>query len=194
MSYMQQQSNIVHSQNQTGLTKLSGTNTDLILREQPDKTQAISHIAHLIDRVAMLWLIPNWTIENSVALAEWTFETYQYDKFEIVCRCLKTPPITPEVKTWRLTPEIISGWMVVFLEKEVIEREKENQKLKESFKEELPEVDYEAFKKRVTNGILNDVKPSSGFDNPKYKEYRQQYLLERQKENKNITDTSGTRT
>jgi hypothetical protein len=138
--------------------KSSGLSTGLILREQPDKVAAITHIALLIDRVAKLWQMQNWTQENSVMLAEWTFETYSCEPLEVITGCLKNPPVSAE-KTWRLTPEVIAQWMTGTLEKEAIAREKEHQRLKDEFKTELPNVNYESFKKRLAEGTaLSDDK------------------------------------
>lgn len=133
------------------MTKSSGVSTALILKEQPDKSKAIGLIAKHLEKIAMLWQIPNWTPNNSVLLAEWVYENYSYEPLEVILKALTSPPVA-EDKTYRLTPDVVKGWLTAELEREAIKREKEEEKAKEDFKAELPHVDYEAFKKRVEEG------------------------------------------
>lgn len=157
------------------MTKSSEINTGLILREQPDKGQAVAVIAKLLSKIATLWQIPNWSAENSVILADWTYENYSYEPMEVIIEALKNPPVTDE-KTWRLTPEVIAKWMTAQLEKESVKRETELQKFKDQFKEKLPDVDYESFKKRLEEGTaLPDDKKKRGWkDDAEYQKFSQE--------------------
>jgi len=177
---MQKQLGQIHSQEQNKLTISSGVNTALILNEQPDKAEAVQRISMLLDKIAKLWQIPNWTVENSVLLAGWTFETYRFEPLEVVLRCLNNPPARNE-KTWRLTPEVIQEWMSVVLDEEAVKREREHNKTKALFKEALPDVDYESFKKRIDDGTAMPEKPKHWSQDPKYKESKEQYLKSRNK-------------
>lgn len=141
---------IQSSTDEKKLTKLSVVST-VILKEQPDKSQSISLIARHLEKIAILWQIPNWTPENSVLLAEWISDTYSCEPLECILNALKNPTVQGE-KTFRLTPDIVTIWITAELERLSIAREKEHLKLKESFKEELPKVDYESFKKRLAEG------------------------------------------
>jgi len=129
----------------------SELNTALILREQPDKGQSISLIAKYLEKIAMLWQIPNWSIQNAVILAEWTYDNYQFEPLEVIINALKNPQVG-EDKTYRLTPDVVKVWITQELERQAEKREKEHQRLKEDFKAELPNVDYESFKKRIEEG------------------------------------------
>lgn len=172
---MQKQNEVARSQEPKALVKQSGLSMELVLRAQPDKAQAITHIALLIERIAMLWQMPNWSMQNSILLAEWTFENYECEPLEVISKCLKNPPamVAADNKTWRLTPEVITNWMTGFLEKAAIEREQENQKMKEAFKHELPEIDYESYKKRINEGTaLQDNKPKRWTQDEGYQKFK----------------------
>ena len=150
---MSTQSEITRSQQQTGLAKLSES---VILREQ-DKESVLIFIAGLLQRLGKLYQIPGFSDEGAVILAEWIFDNYKFESLEAVKECLKNPPETFDEQgrretNWRLTPDRIQKWMAVQLEKEAIKREKENEKLKLDFKEELPMIDYEAYKLRIEKG------------------------------------------
>lgn len=81
--------------------------------------------------------------------------------------------VAADNKTWRLTPEVITNWMTGFLEKAAIEREQENQKMKEAFKHELPEIDYESYKKRINEGTaLQDSKPKRWTQDEGYQRFK----------------------
>lgn len=120
------------------LTKASSTEVsksttlllDVILREQKDKDSALGLVARLLDRISMLWQIPNWTAQNSVVLAEWIFDSYPCEPLEVIIECLKNP-IPDENKIYRLTPDVIAKWMIVHLENQVDKRERDHQKQKE---------------------------------------------------------------
>jgi hypothetical protein len=162
-------------QNQ-GLTKLSQTN--LVLAEQ-DKAQTITLISYLLQRLSKLYQLPNWTEENAVFLAEWIFDNYKFDSLDDVITCLRNPPHT-ENKQWRLTPDTIQEWMKIILERRADEREIENKKLKENFKDKLEMVDYEAFKAKVeTEGFPDNKKAESDFE---YEKFRMSYLTSKPKE------------
>jgi hypothetical protein len=149
--------------------KSSGLNTALILKEQPDKGEAIMHISLLLEKIAMLWQIPNWTANNSVLLAEWVYDTYQYDSMETVLKCLKNPPVDNDPKAeknWRLSPDLIQKWMLPFLEKDSMYRETsrpKNEEVELSYKPifdwpcALSPVKNKEARKRIWEKLLNDL-------------------------------------
>lgn len=168
------QSDITPSRQATGLTILSKS---VILREQ-DKIAVIKRIAHLLDRLGKLFMVPGFTEEHAVILAEWVYDNYQFERLEAVEVCLQNPPQTLDEhgrveNNWRLTPDRIQKWMALQLEKESIAREKEHAKFKEQHKEELSNVDYNSFKLRLEKGeALKDPKPDNPFTAPDYMEYK----------------------
>lgn len=157
------------------MTKSSKVDTALVLRAQPDKGEVVAHIAKLLQRMAMLWQIPNFTAQNAVILAEWTFDNYSCEPLELITECLTNPPIEQmEEKTWRLTPDTITKWMWPFLEKQAMKLEKDNQANKETFKKELPEINYESFKKRIAEGTaLQDTRKNNRWtQDPEYQKLK----------------------
>lgn len=177
---MSQQSEVTRSQSQTGLVTLS---KDVILKEQ-DHKEVVKRIAYAVNRLGKLFQIPGWSEENAVILAEWIYDNYKYESLEAVEECLRNPPETfdedgKKENNWRLTPDRIQKWMAVQLEKEAIKREKENEKLKEDFKEELPVVDYEKFKMRLAKGeALKEptAAEKSGFTDEGYRKFKEERL------------------
>lgn len=171
---MSQQSEVTRSQSQTGLAILS---KDVILKEQ-DPKEVTKHIAVLLNRLGKLYLIPGFTEEHAVILAEWVFDNYQYEELKIVTKCLNNPPTTHDEQgrvesNWRLTPDRIQKWMQIELERLAEEREKENKKFKEQFKEPIPDIDYEAYKKRIASGqALQDEPKKTGFEDPEYLKFK----------------------
>lgn len=158
------------------MTKLS--RTEIIIAEQ-DKSETITLIAYLLQRLSKLYQLTNWTEENAIFLAEWIYDNYKYDVLDDVITCLRNPPHT-ENKQWRLTPDTINEWMKVVLTKRAEERESENKKLKENFKDKLDNIDYEAFKLKVeTEGFPKESKhkKDSGYNN-----FKMEYLIKKQKE------------
>lgn len=150
---------------------------DVILKEQ-DRNEVIKRIAYAVNRLGKLFQVPNWSEENAVILAEWVFDNYKFESLESVEGVLKNPPIGSD-NTWRLTPDTIQKWMSVQLEKEAIKREKENEKLKQDFKEELPVVDYEKFKMRLAKGeALKEptAAEKSGFTDEGYRKFKEERL------------------
>ena len=114
------------------MTTSSNLVTGVVIRNQP-KDECIAHIAKLIHRLSKLYQMKDWTEENSVLLAEWTYENYKYEEIQIVTRVLNNPPQT-DGKSWRLTPDTIREWMTIELEKvaerrEQIHNEKKNTQL-----------------------------------------------------------------
>jgi hypothetical protein len=101
-------------------------------------------------------MIPNWTVENSVILAEWIIDAYKYEELALVESVLRNPP-KKEDKTgeagsnWRLTPDTIHAWMAPALERAAITREKaqERFKLEEKNAGPLDKIDYDAFRARL---------------------------------------------
>lgn len=158
-----------------GLTKLS--KTDLVLAEQ-DKGQSIKLISYLLQRLSKLYQLNNWTEENAVFLAEWIYDNYKFDSLDDVITCLRNPPHT-ESKQWRLTPDTVKEWMAVILEARADKRETEVKKMKEEFKEPLPDVDYQAFKTKIeTEGIPGEKKRVVDSD---YEKFRMNYLVKKDK-------------
>lgn len=102
-----------------------------ILKEQPNKENLEGHIASLLIRIAKMYQIPNFDEESALILAIDTIERFQYDPVDVLVKCLTSPPSTGE-KNWRLTPDTISEWMSITLERESdrIEREHQNVKMK----------------------------------------------------------------
>src|SRR5690242_6503034 len=111
MYFMQKPSEIIRSHQQTGLAILS---KDVILKEQ-DPKEVTKHIAILLNRLGKLYLIPGFTEENAVILAEWVYDNYKFEELKIVTRCLNNPPTTKDEQgrtetNWRLTPDRIQKW------------------------------------------------------------------------------------
>lgn len=150
----------------------------MVLAEQ-DRGQSIKLICYLLQRLSKLYQLNNWTEENAVFLAEWIFDNYKFDSLDDVITCLKNPPHT-ENKQWRLTPDTIQEWMKIILERRAESREAEIKKMKEAFKEPLPEVDYDAFKIKIeTEGIPGERKRETDSE---YEKFRMEYLAKKQKE------------
>jgi hypothetical protein len=169
-----------------GLTKLS--KTDLILAEQ-DKGQTIKLIAYMLHRLSRLYQLGNWTEDNAVFLAEWIYDNYKYDSLDDIIICLRNPPST-ENKQWRLTPDTIREWMKIILIKRAEQRELENKKLKETFKDKLEVIDYEAFKTKIETHGLPGEKERPHDD--QYENFRMKYLIDKQqKEVPNETENAN---
>lgn len=157
-----------------GLTKLS--KTDLILAEQ-DKPETITLIAYLLQRLSKLYQLGNWTDENAVFLAEWIYDNYKYDALDDIIICLRNPPHT-ENKQWRLTPDTINEWMEIILTRRAEQREAENKKLKETFKDKLDDINYEAFKTKIEiEGLPGEKKRETNHD---YENFKMDYMLKKQ--------------
>jgi hypothetical protein len=149
----------------------------MVLAEQ-DKGQTIKLICFLLQRLSKLYQLPNWSDENALILAEWIFDNYKFDSLDDVITCLKNPPSTGN-KNWRLTPDTIQEWMGIILEKRSEARENENKKLKESFKEQLQEIDYEKFKAKIDEtGIPGEKKRETDSE---YEKFRMEYLAKKKK-------------
>ena len=131
---MSKQLSKTHSQEPNKLQRSSEINTALILREQPDKAKSVFLISSLLEKIVTLWQIPNWSPSNSVLLAEWIFETYQYEPMEVIIKVLNSPPpaANRSDNTWRLTPDVVAQWMGEELLRQAIKRERENEELKRS--------------------------------------------------------------
>jgi hypothetical protein len=102
---------------------------NLILREQPNKVTTLKDLTKRLDRLAVLYQIPNWTVRNGVLLSKWIMDKYQFETLEVIIECLESPPPTGE-KNWRLTPDTIESWFALKLEEQVKKREKEYEKEK----------------------------------------------------------------
>lgn len=161
-----------------GLTKLSKTN--MVLAEQ-DKGQTIKLVAYLLQRLSKLYQLNNWTEDNAVFLAEWIYDNYKFDSLDDIISCLRNPPHT-EMKQWRLTPDTINEWMKVILTKRAEQREVENKKLKETFKDKLEDINYDAFKLKIEKeGLPGEKKRET---NEQYEKFKFDYLLKKEQENK----------
>ncbi len=180
MSSTQKPSGLIRSPQETGLAILS---KDVILKEQ-DRLEVITHIGKLLNRLGKLYLVPGFTEEHSVILAEWVYDNYKYEELSLVTKCLNNPPTTKDEQgrtenNWRLTPDRIQKWMQIELEKIAEEREEENKKLKDSFKEPLPDINYESYKQRIANGEALQDEPKKkglGFDDPEYIKFKNERL------------------
>lgn len=157
----------------------------MVLAEQ-DKGQTIKLISYLLQRLSKLYQLNNWSEENAVFLAEWIYDNYKFDSLDDVIKCLRNPPHT-ENKQWRLTPDTIKEWMSIILEERASQRETEHEKLKETFKDPLADIDYSAFKTKIeAEGLPNEKKRETDND---YEKFRMEYLLKKQKEDENhLTD------
>lgn len=69
--------------------------------------------------------------------------------------------------------------MTIVLEARAEQRETENNKLKENFKDKLPEVDYNAFRAKIETEGLPEAKPQS---DAAYEKFRMDYLVAKSKE------------
>ena len=101
-----------------------------VINEQPDKIAVQKEIAALLERVVILYQIPNWGAKNAIILSEWIMDNYKFETLETIKACLKNPPSTKD-NNWRLTPDTINTWFQVELEKQAIELETQHQKQKE---------------------------------------------------------------
>lgn len=165
-----------------GLTKLS--NTGMVLAEQ-DKGQTIKLTAYLLQRLSKLYQLSNWTEDNAVFLAEWIYDNYKYDSLDDIISCLKNPPHTDN-KQWRLTPDTIKEWMRIILEEKADKREVENKKLKETFKDPLEDIDYDAFKIKIEKeGLPGESKNKP---DPQYEKFRMEYLANKKTESSTNTE------
>lgn len=95
----------------------------VVLKEQPDQEITLKEIAKMLQGVALLYQIPNWTPENSVILARWIMNNYPNETMNTVIGCLTNPPSTGE-KNWRLTPDTIQEWFAIKLDEIAEKREK----------------------------------------------------------------------
>jgi len=98
---------------------------EIILREQ-SKESVILIIAGAIDKTAALFQIPNWNTTASVDLAEWTYTAYQFEELDVIVKGILNPPPSDQ-RVYRLSPDVISEWMAVALDKKAEQREKEHQ-------------------------------------------------------------------
>jgi len=123
---MQEQSGLARSQ--SGLMT-SSTEKSIILKEQTDKKEVLKNLVYLLNRIAKLYQIPNFDNENSVLLASWIYETYQYDQFDTIENAL-TNPKPLDNNAFRLTPDIVAQWISIELDNKAMKLEQEHQKNK----------------------------------------------------------------
>jgi len=99
-----------------------------VLREQ-NKGEVVLELSKQLARLSVLYGIPNYTAVNASVLAEWIYDNYQTEMLETVMRVLNKPPDTGE-KIWRLTPDTVTSWMSLELDRFYAQREREihNQK------------------------------------------------------------------
>lgn len=113
-----------------GLTNSTNILPQRVINEQPDKVEVQKEIAGLLERVVLLYQIPNWGTKNAILLSEWIMDNYKFETLETIKACLKNPPPTKD-PNWRLTPDTINQWFEVELEKQAELLEREHQKRKE---------------------------------------------------------------
>lgn len=107
-------------------------------------------------RIAKLYQVPNFDEESALILAVDTIERFQYDPVDVLVKCLTSPPSTGE-KNWRLTPDTISEWMSITLEREADNLEREHKKLKSQKVEfDLP-VDIKPETQALIQGFINSL-------------------------------------
>lgn len=169
---MHQQSNVIRSTQNQGLTKPSNVNSEIALVSQPDASiEAMKQIAYALQRLALLYQIPNWTENNSVLLAEWVYDNYKYSSLELILSALRNPDyeLRGTDKNYRLTPDNIKIFMQKALEKDAEQREKEVKKLGVGDKELIvtyevtPETEklIEEYKEAIKKIDLKSVRPMS---------------------------------
>ncbi len=113
-----------------GLTNSTTILPHKVINEQPDKIAVQREIATLLERVVILYQIPNWGSKNAIILSEWIMDNYKFETLETIKKCLKNPPPTKD-PNWRLTPDTINAWFAYELEKQAEALELEHQKRKE---------------------------------------------------------------
>ncbi len=144
-----------------------------VLREQANKPQLEAHIASLLIKIAKMYQVPNFDEETALLLAIDTIDRYQYDPVDVLVKCLESPPSTGQ-KNWRLTPDTISEWMGIALEREAdrLERAHNNKKTEKAEIEANPEISQET-EKMVKDYInsLSDFKKVAPLPEGYEKEY-----------------------
>jgi hypothetical protein len=146
-----------------------------ILKEQTNREKLEGHIALLILKIARMYQIPNFDEEACILLAEDTIERYKYEPVEVLVKCLERPPSTGE-KNWRLTPDTISEWMSITLEREADRVEKELTKNKSKAIEfEVPTDISKETEKKIQDYInsLSDFKKVPSLSEDHIREYGQ---------------------
>lgn len=182
---MEKQSNLIHSQSQTGLTTLSNLATGVVIRNQP-KEEVLKHISVLLLRLGKLYGIKDFDEMSAVMLAEWVYEQYKYEEIQIVTRVLHNPPsITDEggggKTNWRLTPDTIREWMRIELEKVAEKREqRHNERKIQTPSTPIAGIDYESYKKRLESGWLDRSDKTVDED---YEKFKTEYLIKKTKSN-----------
>jgi hypothetical protein len=144
-----------------------------ILKEQPNKETLEGHIASLLIKIAKTYQVPNFDEETALLLAIDTIDRYQYDPVDVLVKCLERPPSTGQ-KNWRLTPDTISEWMGIALEREAdrLERAHQNKKTEKAEIEANLEISQET-EKMVKDYInsLSDFKKVAPLPEGYEKEY-----------------------
>lgn len=140
----------------------------------------IEQIGRLLNQLAKLYQIPNWTGENAALLSNWIVNKYEYEPLEVIIGCLANPPKTGE-KNWRLTPDTIEQWLTIRLEEQAEKREKEYQKEKQKLKElesSMPP-NFPDFDKLLAGTWFDQARREENFDEEKYKEVKREFLNSR---------------
>ena len=131
----------------------------VILKEQPDSKDVLKKIVYLLKRIAKLYQIPNFDDENAVLLASWINETYKYDPFECIENAL-TYPGPLDTASYRLTPDVVSEWIAIELDKRSNQLELEHKKNKsKNIEFALPEHSEELSDetKKMIQDFINDL-------------------------------------
>lgn len=133
-----------------------------------------------------MYQIPNFDEECALLLAVDTIERFQYDPVDVLVKCLTSPPSTGE-KNWRLTPDTISEWMSITLEREADNLEREHKKIKSQ------KVEFEVpsdISKETQKKIQDYIDSLSGFQKiaPLPDDYIKEYG---QRDPKKVSHSSG---
>lgn len=96
-----------------------------VLREQPNQSGTVHEICTLLKQIVKLYQIPNFDEINAVLLAEWIMDNYRNEQIETIIKCLSRPRMITNQRNWRLTPDTVQEWMVIEIEREAVEREKQ---------------------------------------------------------------------
>lgn len=123
----------------------------------------MGYIAGLLLRVAKLYAIPDFREDSAVELADWIMEAYNCEPLELIANVLRNPPGTDK-PNWRLTPDTIRQWMSDALEKQAEQLERQHEQMKKKSADELPQINYESFRKRLEAGEALQEPPKRKFD------------------------------
>lgn len=150
--------------------------------------------AEIITYIAKLALGLGIQLSNEaiLLLSEGILEVYAYDSIEDVKECLKSA--RNGLYGWGMLPRStitmmhVREWMAQHLEKKAIAKERMHKLLKENSRDNLPKVDYQAYKSRIAEE-KNVAKKKNGADDA-YREYKAKYLMNKQNDKKQNDETN----